>query len=380
MLIQALKILISIGLAILLVVLVNQREFILEPKRQSSASLPVTNNKELVLTPPTLEQKEPTQQPQATTVEPSPEIPPVIKQPVIEIETLPKKSVYIQMEEGQSDTDTTYRPAISPCKLTMGYKIGRFDSDFGISQSRFIEEIDAAALLWGNQIGKTLFSYSPNGPLTINLIYDERQATTNDVNNLAIEIQNAKDAADLVKRIYEQEKVIYLGDGEQLTKDSEAFKIRYDLYTAKVTMYNSQGGAPPAIYDEMTKELEALKKISSELTARRDALHAYMEVINTKVNRYNELVAYINSLIEKSNSLGAKKFTEGRFVPRTNTIDIYQYNDLIKLRRVIAHELGHVLGINHTENVYSIMYAVNSATTTTLSADDIAELYEVCPQ
>ena len=91
-------------------------------------------------------------------------------------------------------------------------------------------------------------------------------------------------------------------------------------------------------------------------------------------------MAYINDLIAKSNAAGGSSFTEGRFTPRTNTIDIYQFNDMNKLRRVLTHELGHVLGINHNENVYSIMFSSNSATTTVLSNEDIEALFEVCPK
>ncbi len=303
-----------------------------------------------------------------------------VQQPIKKVEEISKKSTYISMQEGHSDTDESYRPAISPCKKTMGYKIGTFDTDFSITEDAFKAEIDKAQALWGNQLGgKTLFKYSPPGELTINLIYDERQARTDDINNLALEIQNSKDTAATLKETYDAEKAIYSGNGEQLTKDSEIFKIRYDAYTSKVAMYNSQGGAPQNEYNLMVEELAALKEESKQLTTRRDSLLLYMEAINAKVNRYNELVAYINTLITKSNSLGAKKFTEGRFSPRTNTIDIYQYTDLIKLRRVITHELGHVLGVNHNDNMRSIMYAVNSATSTELSIEDTQALLDICP-
>jgi predicted Zn-dependent protease len=103
-----------------------------------------------------------------------------------------------------------------------------------------------------------------------------------------------------------------------------------------------------------------------------------MDAINANVVKYNEFVVYVNTLIRKSNSLGAKKFTEGRFNPNTNTIDVYQFSDRLKLKRVITHELGHALGINHNENIRSIMYSVNSGTTTMLSKEDMAALKDVC--
>ncbi len=379
MLVQIFKIITALSLVGILFILTTHREIIFKPKVKAYTQVEQKDN----IYPTILENKEAiaSNDPmKSTSSQQLIETITIVKQPIAIIKTIPKNSVYIPLEEGQSDTDNSYRPAISPCKVTMGYKIGRFDSNFGISQASFIKEIDSASLLWGTQVGKNLFTYNENGPLTINLIYDERQARTDNVNNLVLDIDNAKSTAETLKRTYEQEKIIYVGDSEQLTRDADIFKARYQIYTDKVSLYNAQGGAPRDIYDEMTKELEVLKQLSRELTIKRDALLIYMEKINLKVARYNELVVYINNLIEKSNALGAKKFTEGRFTPHTNTIDIYQYNDLIKLRRVIAHELGHVLGINHTESMQSIMYSVNSATSTTLSAEDIRELREVCPQ
>ena len=290
-----------------------------------------------------------------------------------------KIAVYEKLNEGVSDSDESYYPIISPCKTPMGYKIGTFDSRFGISKTSFQEEIRQAGAVWGDEVGKTLFYPDQNGSLTVNLIYDERQARTDDVNYLVLEIENSKQTALQIKEAYELEKTAYLKEAELLTKDTESFQTRYKAYTDRVTNYNSAGGAPKIEYDAMMYELAQLKETAKTLNERKDALIVSMESINKKVVRYNELVSYINGLIRQSNALGAKKFTEGRFTPSNNTIDIYQYNDALKLRRVLAHELGHVLGINHNKNPYSIMYSSNTATTTYLSKEDKQDLREVCP-
>jgi hypothetical protein len=298
--------------------------------------------------------------------------------PVVKTISSSEVTPYITMTEGHSDTDETYKPTISPCTTTMGYKLGAFDARFGISKEDFLKEIEKGSKLWSDALGKKLFEYDEKGPLTINLIYDDRQARTVDLNYLILEIENTKRSAEILQENYEQEKIAYIERGDAFTRDSESFQEKYKTYTQKVESYNTQGGAPRAEYETMTQTLSDLKEEATSLDARRLVLISEMNTINTKVARYNEFIAYTNDLIRKSNSLGAKKFTEGRFSPAINTIDIYQYNTILKLRRVITHELGHALGINHNNSIESIMYAVNSATTTVLSKQDIRDLKATC--
>lgn len=296
----------------------------------------------------------------------------------VTITEIKPKRIEQSLRSSTSDTDESYRPSISPCKKPMGYKLGTFDSRFGISKETFKFEIAQAVSLWEDEANIDLFYFDENAALTVNLIYDERQAKTEIINTLSLDIENAKSTATQLKETYEQEKVLYTRDVESLTSDTTRFQERQQAYKEKVAMYNAQGGAQKAEYDAMTNELTQLKEDFASIEARRTALLAYMEVINKKVARYNEIVIYINDLVKQSNTLGAHTFTEGRFRPAYNTIDIFQYDNLTKLRRVIAHEFGHVLGINHTDNFYSIMYSLNSATTTTLSSEDKEELSIVC--
>lgn len=289
-----------------------------------------------------------------------------------------KANPYIDQNEGVSDTDESYRPEISPCVKPVGYKLGTFDTRFGISKENFIHTITQAASLWEGATHKKLFYYDEGGELTINLIYDERQSNTVNINNLSLEIENSKNAAEALKTSYEQEKDLFTEKSAALIKVGEDFQVRSKTYSDKVAMYNSQGGAPKGEYDTMMQELAKLQNEVEIINEKRTELQTITNSINAKVARYNEFVTYINELIKKSNTIGAKKFTEGKFAPSTNTIDIYQYDNTTKLFRVISHELGHALGINHTTNRSSIMYSVNIATSTVLTPEDIAALREVC--
>lgn len=391
MVIKLFKIFTCLALVVALIVIIETRDFVIPNKETLATKQSQTNQistgsdtfpletESVQNLPPLLQQSDGTPKVSSSTSRDTSLVASKASQIANTPNTAPIQQVtqYITMEDGHTDYDESYRP-VSPCKVTMGYRIGTFSTRFGISKSDFITNIEDAAALWGNAVNKTLFKYDENGPLTINLIYDERQARTEEINNLALEIANSKDSADSIKATFEEEKAIYQNDAEQLTQDRESFKSRYDAYTAKVTMYNAQGGAPQNEYDKMTQELSYLKEEAEKLEARRLALIAYSETINKKVEKYNELAAYINTLITRSNALGGKKFTEGRFSPSNNTIDIFQYSDPIKLQRVITHELGHALGLGHNNNANSIMYSINRSTSTGLSKEDLNALYTIC--
>ncbi len=289
-----------------------------------------------------------------------------------------KVGVYEVLETTHSDTDDSYQPVVSPCTRPMSYNIGTFDSRFNMSKETFIEIIKSAAGVWEEKSGVPLFVYNPHGTLTINLIYDERQATTVDLGYLALEIENSKQSAESIRKGYEGEKVSYESDSEAFNADAKMFEERYKTYNDKVKAYNDKGGATQLEYDIMMKELGQLKTDSSQLEERRGELLKRMESINANVKRYNELVAYINTMIKKSNSLGKRTFTEGKFTPAINTIDIYQYADTTKLKRVLIHELGHVMGIGHVKNAASVMYSFNSGTSTSLSREDMEAFLSVC--
>jgi Matrixin len=289
-----------------------------------------------------------------------------------------KKGVYEILETTHSDTDDNYRPTVSPCISPMGYKIGTFDTKFNISKEQFIVITREAIATWEQAAGTSLFTYNERGSLSINLVYDERQATTVSLGYIALEIENTKQTAENIRKSYEQQKKSYTDDSEAFNQDATKFQERYAIYNEKVKGYNDRGGAPQGEYDTMMKDLDQIKIDSVQFEIRRQDLLKRMDDINAKVKRYNELVAYVNTLIRKSNAIGSRTFTEGRFTPSSNTIDIYQYSDETKLKRVITHELGHAIGIGHVNNVMSVMYSFNSGTNTSLSTEDKQALKDIC--
>jgi hypothetical protein len=279
---------------------------------------------------------------------------------------------------GDAEVTASTQPRTKPCSEAIPYKLGTFDGRFEISKGDFLRITKDSSSMWGTIFGKPLFVYDEHANLTVNLIYDGRQSTTKNNQLLGGEIENTKQAAAKLQDEYEKDKLGYTSASTQFSNDVDAYNQHYKSYDERVISTNQRGGATQEEFTQMTKEKNILADEAKRLDQVHQTLITSVDSINAKIKRRNELVSYVNQLIRESNATGAKKFTEGRYNPNTNTIDIYQYTDITKLRRVLAHEFGHALGLNHTKDPGSIMYYINKGTSTSLFPDDVQALKDLC--
>jgi antitoxin component YwqK of YwqJK toxin-antitoxin module len=264
------------------------------------------------------------------------------------------------------------------CSSPIAYKIGTFDTGFGISKEDFLSSISSAGLLWDASVHKTLFAYNPKGSLTVNLVYDNRQKVTQQNQMLEADTQKLASVASSVKAQYQSLEADYQAQKAAYTAAVEAFNKDQTSYSTTVEYWNSQGGAPHTEYEALTSQRNDLIIKQSKLESDRLAINSLVDQINAFIEKYNLLVNDANAQISTINQSAGKEFEEGQFDPRTNSITIYEFSNNKKLVRVLAHELGHAIGLDHNANPLSVMYPVNQATTLILTKDDIAALKAVC--
>ncbi len=271
-----------------------------------------------------------------------------------------------------------------PCAMPLTYSIGTFDARFGLSREEFLEHITASEKAWEDAAGKELFRYVENGgDMTLNLIYDERQRTTDTLQTIGGVIDTKKDTYESLKAEYDalsaqlrQQRATYN------TKLGE-FQALQSAYEKEVARWNKRGGAPE-------EEYARLEKQRANLNTRVTALNSALAQINTTVNTVNALGTKINALIEELNlnvekynttrSAQGEEFSEGEYIfdPAGKRINIYEFSSKLRLSRVLIHELGHALQLDHVDDTSAIMYRLNAGKNDALTEADKRELMRVC--
>ncbi|MEK7549914.1 MAG: matrixin family metalloprotease [Patescibacteria group bacterium] len=269
----------------------------------------------------------------------------------------------------------------SPCIRPIEYSIGTFDERFGIDQETFQDAIKDASKPWEKETGRELFRFVPDAEFRINLVYDERQEQTDASKRLEAELDQTKAVQQKIGQDYASIETEYKKKKNGYELLLATFTKRLDRYNTDVEKWNEKGGAPKDEYERLQKESKALDSLGKEVESARQAVNVLVEKMNTfsgketaVIEKYN---THLNNYVSRYGE--SREFDQGVYTGAE--INVYQFRDLSELRLVLAHELGHSLGLNHIENTASIMYYLmggQDIDTITLSSEDKQQLQQVC--
>ena len=257
---------------------------------------------------------------------------------------------------------------------------GVTSSKFNVARSTVITNLDDVALLWNTAHPNLLKRVDKGGDVVISFVYDERQRTTIRNERLKRQIDEQKNQLNALKYTIEATQSEYDSKSADVQSKTTAYLARLKAYQENVDSWNARGGAPKEIYDGLKQEQLLLEVERLNLNNAIADLNALAERIKNTSGKHNAVVADVNAKVETINKSTNREFEEGVYDPNSNTITIYEFESPLSLKRVLAHELGHAVGIDHVAGKDSIMYAYNDSKVFELSPEDISALTAVCKQ
>lgn len=271
----------------------------------------------------------------------------------------------------------------APCAEPIKYSLGRIDQGFNLTTEQFLEHIDQASDLWSDAANKELFEYDPTAELKISLVYDYRQQSTDELKKLGINIENTQESYNELKATYQATKSDYELRKHALDASIRNYEKKQSAYNEQVAYWNSRGGAPKKEYDALQQQKSELDAQRAQIASDQNALNDLVDQLNNLVKALNLLAKNLNLNISQYNTIGTSRgsqFEEGVYVEGFSGkyIDIFEFENQTQLIRLLAHELGHALGLSHVEDESAIMYRLNSADTVSLTTADTAALRSLC--
>jgi len=247
----------------------------------------------------------------------------------------------------------------SECSEPTTWRVGTIDSRFNIKETEVKNIMRDVENLWSDAVEKNLLQYSDSGEVAINLIYSEEQKFTDNEQKLSEQINEMRKKYYSMRVDYQQESVRFRDKLNQ-------YNTTFTEYANKVNEYNlrlsrlTNNGIVSRDDDEklknLKKEMEFLEKkldpLEEELTVEEQNLNRLSEELNDYADEVNEYVFQYRNRYSQSRTFFQGFYTN---VGNQKKVNIYQFENLNKLKLVLAHEFGHVLGLSHNENPVSIM-------------------------
>jgi hypothetical protein len=251
-----------------------------------------------------------------------------------------------------------------PCGIPVHFTLAETDPGFGFDREAVMTALVEAASLWQNPSGPILFLESDHAlAMQVSLRYDERQQAANTRSSLRHGLERDRGA-------FEDDEAMLLQWGERIDAARASHERAAATLAARARAYEHEVNAWNAGRVERTDARR--QALETESALLRDAL-ADLEraglALNADVEAYNRRAADMRRRADdfqarvarynKASSTSPVESGRYSYAPgEGRRIEVYRAESYDELVLVLAHELGHSLGIGHVDEPGAVMHAM----------------------
>ena len=249
-----------------------------------------------------------------------------------------------------------YEATADQCPVPLSYRLGELDDSFSLTREEAQIQITLATDVWEELAVRDLFVYDPAADFTVNFLFDTRQETVNSEEAGRVALDKQKQKNDEVVGQIQQLQTEYDALAENYEARVVTYEVRLDAHNQEVSTYNDRGGAPAVVFERLENEKRSLATEADSLNSTAQALNQLAQEINQLSERGSKIVDQYNRDVNEYNAeFGyAREFTQGDY--QGDKINIYSFSTENELQKVLAHEFGHALGIDHIDDNSALMY------------------------
>lgn len=251
-----------------------------------------------------------------------------------------------------------------PCGIPVHFALAQVDPGFGLDRETVMTALVEAANLWQDTSGAILFLESDHAlAMQVSLRYDERQQSANTRRSLRGGLER-----DRVR--FEDDESMLLQWGERIEAARESHERAAAMLAARarahehdVSAWNAgRGERSEARRQALETESVLLRDALADLERAGLALNADVEAYNRRATDLRQRGADFQARVARYNEASSASPVEsGRYsyAPgEGRRIEVYRAESYDELVLVLAHELGHALGIGHVDEPGAVMHAM----------------------